>query len=447
MKAAIFGTGSVAKRLYQELSTEKGTDYISFFIDSMVRKREFCGKPVYSLENLTTIKLNEYCYYLGSISSQKSMKEELLKLGVLEKNITENYDYSEDAFQTKVLNVKTMLVYPEASDENKEKIEMSFHEYLGEMIDYIKIDYKCNGDIQKYDLILVWNKNRMHDDFILQNNKIFCIDDEFYPTIRARILNRLAYITFGDKKRKEFENKSRAILRKLKNQRAQAVYIFASGPSLERGIQIYQNRYETNTINIVCNGFIKAGKDIIKKVNPKVYLLLDILYLDGSYKELMDEIAKYVKKSECYLIVPNFWIPILVYRYQIDDKIMGIGIDADEIQFLDETKINVYNKAANVITTFGVPIASTLARKVCFIGCDGFTVNRKDEKEKGWQYSKLVSEDIQIDLSQKDMIDYEEKHYTYFDEIINYGEKKGINYHTITESYIPCLKERYSNIV
>ena len=45
------------------------------------------------------------------------------------------------------------------------------------------------------------------------------------------------------------------------------------------------------------------------------------------------------------------------------------------------------------------------------------------------------------------MIDYEEKHYTYFDEIINYGEKKGINYHTITESYIPCLKERYSNIV
>lgn len=445
MNAVIFGTGSVALRLYQELSVENGENYISFFIDSMVKKREFCGKPVYSLNNLPDINLNDYQYYLGSISSQKSMKAELLKLGISEKNINRNRDYSEDAFQAEVVNVKTLLIYPKVHAEKKEEIKMLLTQYLGILKEKIEIDYEGRLDGRKYDLVLVWDKEHLHDSEIIENNNIFCIDDRFYPTIEGRILSRLAYIISNQEKKEEYYKNSKKILRGLKAQDAQGVYIFASGPSLENGIQIYEHRKEKNTITMVCNGFIKSGKEILKKVNPKVYLLLDILYLGSSYRELMDQIADYVKNNECYLVVPNFWIPVLMCRYQIEEKIMGLALNASEIKFPDEENMSVYNKAANVITTFGIPLASVLAKKVYFTGCDGF--ENRNEKLKGWEYSKLASEDVDIDLSQRDMWDYEEKHYAYFEEIIGFGEKEGINYQTITKSHIPCLKERYQDIL
>lgn len=440
MKVAIYGTGSVALRLYQELSAKYGQDYIVFFIDSMVKKHEFCNKPVYSLQDLKEKDVNLYQYYLGSISSQKSMKEELLKIGVLEENICKDFDYSEDNFESTIKKVEKLLIYPEPKKGKKDELEETLEQYLGDKRNEISIDYVLKENCLDYDLILVWNKEHLQDKEIFLSKKRFCIDDMFYPTIAGRLLTRLSYLLSGEKKIEEYQTISKKVLKKLKEKNARAAYIFASGPLLEEGIRIYKKKQEQQVIRIVCNAFIKAGAEIMKIIQPQIYMLLDILFLDVVYKGIMDQIADYVKNNDCYLVVPDFWIPALQCRYDLDTKIMGVKIGASHITFLEEEHMAVYNKAANVITTFGIPIASVLAPKVYLAGCDGFRNNA--EKMNGWQYSKLACTNI-ADLPTEDTWDYEEKHYTYFKDILSYGEKKGIYYETITKSYIPCLKERY----
>lgn len=446
MYAAVYGTGSVALNIYTELIEEFGEDYVAFFIESMLDKDEFCGKPVYTLEYLANnIDINEYQYYLGSISSQHSMMRELLQIGVLESNINKRLDYSEDNFERSIKFIKNLLFYPKVTYREKLKLECILNLYLGELKKKLNIDFEMKKEASQYDLILVWKKEFLRDKQLEKNCKVFCIDDSFYPTIMSRIFVRLTNTLFPKDRKKLYRVKTINNIKKLISMNIEQSYIFGGGPTLEQGIESYLKNKSINSITMVCNGFINSGDSIMEKVSPQIYLLFDILYLQGDLKETLDKASKYICEHDCLLVVPDFWIPVLLNRYLgLEEKMIGLNIGSDSIHFPDTTDLSVYNKAGNVITALGIPLASTVSNEIYFIGCDG-KKNEKSENKKsvGWEYSKLAYENINLDISNRDVYDYEEKHYAYFQQLIAYGEMNNKYYESITPSYIPCLKERY----
>lgn len=443
MQAAIFGTGIVALRIYKELIEKHGEEKVAFFIDSMLKKDSFCGKPVYGLEELKELDVNQYMYYFGSISSQNSMKAELLKIGVNPENMYKKRDYSEDGFCEKVLDVKSVLIYPVPQIEKKIELEEKIRRYLGNYYNDIIIDYEKNKEIADYDLIIVWNKNNLEDIELDDNDKVFCIDNEFYRTIEQRIMIRLCNILAKKKRGNYYVEQSKKIFESLKHMSIESAYIFASGPSLSEGVEIFKKKSKAKYLTGVCNGFILGDEELINEVKPNLYFLVDMIWVGKRCEPFMTKICEYIKNNDCYLVVPEYWVPMLIEKYGIDGKVIGLDLTAKEIT-IPKDKLIVYNKATNVITTMAVPICSALADEIYFTGCDGA---KRDEENKGnWGHSVNVDLNFQALPDDKADYDYLEKHELYFEEIVSYGENIGKKYHTLTKSYIPCLQDRYDCI-
>ena len=92
--------------------------------------------------------------------------------------------------------------------------------------------------------------------------------------------------------------------------------------------------------------------------------------------------------------------------------------------------MEVYSKAHNVITKYAIPIASALTDKIYIAGCDGAKTNEKGEMV--FEHS----EELDCVMEKMDVLN----HYSYFKQVIEYGEKKHKIYKSITNSYIPVLK-------
>jgi len=110
-KYRIFGTGEVAGSYYRAISSLYGKDCISCFIDSSKSKSVFYEKHVFQTTELKKSSLNNYIYLLGSYTSESSMKSELIKVGVDDKNIITNR-FSISSFEKIDFIIKTISIYP-----------------------------------------------------------------------------------------------------------------------------------------------------------------------------------------------------------------------------------------------------------------------------------------------------------------------------------------------
>ncbi len=442
MNAVIFGTGWVAVEIYNMLIKKYGEDYVEFFVDSMLKKESLFDKPVYSLEELKLKDYNQYTYYFGSLSSQASMKEELLKIGINENCFSTKFDYSEDNFEKSVTKLDDILIYPTPDDEQRILLQSKFSEYLGTYIDDIHFHYEPERNICEYDCILVWDGKYIADDILFDSDRVFCIDENFYITISGRIFTHMYNKLYEKHNGNICEERSKKLFEKLKNYNAKSAYIFASGPSLEEGIEKYLKDGDKHSFRGVCNGYVQSSKDIDDKIKPNLYLLVDSKFVGELLNTITAKVCNYVLNNECYLVVPKAWVPLLSDKYGVTEKIIGLGMKAKEMQFPSVEDLNIYNKATNVVTTIGIPIMSSLADNIYFTGCDG-TANKKEIR---WEHSKSV--DILNVIKPYTKVakktgEYLDKHELFFSQILEYGESLGKTYESLTPSYIPCLAMRY----
>ena len=64
------------------------------------------------------------------------------------------------------------------------------------------------------------------------------------------------------------------------------------------------------------------------------------------------------------------YLHFVYYKYNLDkNKIIGLEFFSKEIIFPKKDKLEVYN-SMNVITSFSLPIASSLCNKIGIVGCD-----------------------------------------------------------------------------
>jgi hypothetical protein len=103
------------------------------------------------------------------------------------------------------------------------------------------------------------------------------------------------------------------------------------------------------------------------------------------------------------------------------------------------------------MTLFMLPIAMSLTSDVRIVGADG----RKESSSYFWEHSdsaqyedelmSTVAETHPSFFRDRVYEDYYQQHVDTLTEMIEYGERDGIGFVNLTNSYIPCLAERRVN--
>lgn len=463
-KYRIYGTGEVAGSYYRSITSLYGENCISCFIDSSKSKTVFNGKKVLKVTELERNSLNNYIYLLGTYTSESSMRAELIKAGVDEKNIIDNR-FSISSFENIDFKIRTISIYPVINTiEQLEVIDKKLKFFLPTLKDSeTKINIFCsqqlnppksdegivyiksesNLGIESTDLILVWDKKELNNKDIIKNNNVYCIDPGFFQLIDLKVLISLnkKLINREDKFRFNSILKNNYLRFYNKYHGISRAYVFGNGPLLASGIKKIPESDFKKSVRVVCNGSIN-NEEIIKMIKPNVYVISDINHFIYEMQDQMERIVDYIMNNECTLFVPNYCYMLMVSKYKnIKNKIIGISEDSDVINFPTPDNMTIYAKAHNVITRFSVPIASSLSNNVIIIGCDG--VKMDDNENKSFSHYANTASAIWLDKEPQQKNSYYIQHYMYFKELVEFGEIKGIRYISLTKSYIPVLEERY----
>lgn len=461
-KYIIYGTGKVAKEHYEHIATIYGEEAVECFLDSMLSKESFCGKPVMHPNRLKEIQCNHYKYLLGTLTNRKSMLTELIKQGVYKENIEITEDYGSNSFEENVNEVKKVLIYPEIlnhtilqSLEDEFKLVVPNMDQLDEQPTVIIREKNISSSIfsikkkavfADYDLILVWDKTHLEDKDLNDGKHIYCIDPSYFFIIDVRILLRLNYILESKEKKAYYRNESQKNYMELyKSYNGMNSYVFGCGPSCEAGTK---KKFANNSVRIVCNNLID-NVDLIKKIKPNIYVLIDEYLASQGFINMIEKINTYIIENDCVLIVPELLGAVLIRRYpMLDKKLIRMSLDAKDIQFPSPKDMSVFRKAYNVITTLALPVASFISSKIYIFGCDGVADSEEIVNGNVWKHNEKLEKDKSFDnYATGDDVEWEKeyylKHISYFEELLEYGEGLGKEYISYTKSYIPALQKRH----
>ncbi|WP_186429891.1 hypothetical protein [Clostridium sp. BSD9I1] len=468
----IYGTGEAAKQYFLQIKSRYGEKSVSFFLETNPNKNEFVGKDVFSPSKLKTIDINRYKYIVTSFASTQIMIDKLVSLGIDEKMIIRpikplynmtlgrNIDIANDiCFYPKVTDKKVLqdlLVriewYIPKTKFNNVKL------YLATDIDNVEklenVIYVDTEQIEKKmlncDIILVWDKKSLDETIIEANkSKVYCVDHMFYSTVECQTYRTIYYNCLDNNAKEYFNNLSKLNFGELvkKNKNKQKAYLFGTGPSLD---QAYRFDY-TNGFNIVCNSIVKNHR-LQNHIKPDLLVFADPVFhfspCEYARKFREDALESMKKYNDLYCLVPDYNVPILLAHYpNMKDKIIGMPtISKDKFNFPNIE--HFYTRgSSNILTLFMIPVASSIAKEIYILGCDG----RQKSETYFWKHSK----DAQYEGLMKTVFDmhpsffrdriyedYYEEHCENLRGLIEYGEEQEKKYYSLTPSYIPVLKER-----
>lgn len=483
-KYIIYGVSRAASDFYLQIQEKHGNDSISFFMESKPKQQHFMGRKVINPEYLTKNEANNYKYLITSKESKNAMIDTLVSKGVKKRNIlTRNEDDCNFKLHESIdgLNeIKSICFYPKIESDSqlnslitkikwnlpktkfmnvKIKICSNHYAYSSKEANIIPVlDKDMEDHIVGSDMILVWDKDKLSDEIIIKNKmKVYCIDPNFFWA-RDSAWSKLSYLGLSKDGKKHFIDISKENYNRMlkENSDKKIAYIFGTGPSIEKAFDFdYEDGFA-----IVCNG-IANNEAALDHIKPKAIALIDNKFFNNDEYNIifMEKAIEMFNKYKFYFITRLHNIPVILNRYpDIGDYVIGLEEkkDATEINF--PTMSNFYTKTIvsnNVLTNIMLPVASSVAEEVYIIGCDG----SNNTKSKEWNnnhyrrldyYNYKDQERICLNM-QKSFYEngreamkynYFDKHEEYLGDIINYGEKKGKKYRSLTVSNIPALKKR-----
>lgn len=224
-------------------------------------------------------------------------------------------------------------------------------------------------------------------------------------------------------------------------------YLFGTGPSLAAAMDCDFSDGTT----IICNSIV-TNVPLMRHLNPRIITIADPIFHAGcsSYAgEFRKHLCNAMDGYDVYVVVPfrdyKVYTKNLPQKYQ--DRIIGIPLQHIENANLDLTERFVVKSTANVLTLLMLPIAATLFDELGILGCDG----RKLEDDRYfWDHHQESQLNEQMQAVREahpaffdiDYNDYYLTHCEVLEKWLSEGEKKGIQFKSLTHSFIPALRKR-----
>jgi hypothetical protein len=223
-------------------------------------------------------------------------------------------------------------------------------------------------------------------------------------------------------------------------------FLFATGPS----IKDYCKFDFSDGVSIICNSIINDNK-LLEQVKPELLVFGDPIFHFGcssyaySFHEKLRETAE---RYDFKIIIPLKYYHLFVYNLpEFESRTIAIPYGADSPINLNLDK-NFYIKTTdNILTFLMLPLASTLAKNIYLLGCDGRPL---DENDYFWKHNDKTQFTGEMESIKKIhpsffKLEYNEYYLRHCDTLENYflaGEQEQHNYISLTFSYIPALIKR-----
>ncbi len=306
------------------------------------------------------------------------------------------------------------------------------------------------ADLRDFDLILIHSwKSFFFPSIWFKWEKTRLIDPVFFSSTESDQLRKLSFEILADSEKQRIFDESSSIfsmfLKRVGNKTRSIC--FTTGPSFD---QYGAFRYSSTDLKIVCNSAVKntdflsviGGPDIIVFADPVFH------FSPSTYAHLFRDYVLNCTRlyPEAILIIPESSVPILLGWYpELSGKVLGIRTQR-EFHFPTANSFSV-RSSDNVLTFLMLPLASALTKEVAVIGADG----RNPDEKYFWQHSKTAQMHSHMDSAfqvhpsffrDRNYASYYDQHCDFLEQLLKFGESKGITYYSLTPSYIPSFKSR-----
>lgn len=308
--------------------------------------------------------------------------------------------------------------------------------------------------MSKADIILRWKKDvkpaYVSDKALkrwLQGKKVFQVDPEavrqegsFYIEAGLYLLPRKGELIEENQKRfREMESALGGFSR---------AYLLATGPSVTQ----YDKFDFEDSLTIACNSTI-LDEQLMKTAQPKMLVFADPIFHFGP-SEYAASFRRTLRKSseqhDYYICIPFKYYGLFVHHMpDLRHRVIAIPFEKGRDYNFDLSSEFKVKTTANILTLLMVPLGTSFASQICFLGCDG-----RPLKEDGyfWSHNPAVQfndklaniREIHPGFFNIDYNDYYIEHCGTLREQIEAGEAIGIEFLSIGFSYIPVLSERLS---
>jgi hypothetical protein len=204
------------------------------------------------------------------------------------------------------------------------------------------------------------------------------------------------------------------------------------------------------TYRIVCNSAIR-DEELMERLRPTHICFGDPVFhfgpsaYAGQFRSDLQAVAERYRST---LVVPGYSAALLAANLPWAlGRMLPLELSSSEWHAPTMDSLTV-RSTGNVLTQQMVPLAISLARSVDIGGADG----RKPDEKYFWTHSKTHQYDDALMNSafvahpaffrDTDYADYYAEHCAAVDELIRYGEERGGQFTTVTNSYIPALATR-----
>lgn len=313
---------------------------------------------------------------------------------------------------------------------------------------FLSIDYDyvfVTTESERSNLISIKNKFKCKFEIVRVDHETVQYADSFFLRFAEKIP--------GLHQKYKIQS-SRLVDEFLPKMRTKKAYLFGTGPNFE-----YIQDYDfSDGLVVACNS-MAINKDIINKINPKLFVIADPIFHAGpsSYAaEFRSAFLDILGVRDCPIIVPmrdyhiyESYFPDSVFRRLIPMEFKPLD-DAGPVLNIIESKC--VTTTSNILTLFQIPLAATLADDVYISGCDGRPLTHNSYF---WSHSKAVQindkmADIKLAHPAFFNISYDDYYSAHLDTLekwISCGEKIGKKFFNLTPSYIPALQSRTKDFV
>ena len=224
-------------------------------------------------------------------------------------------------------------------------------------------------------------------------------------------------------------------------------YLFCTGPNVSK----YKKHDYSDGLSIICNSII-FDDEMMEYIKPQVLCFSDSIFHFGPSRyaaEYFKKLREVILKYDLLLFTHFNYYRIINHNYpECADRTIAIPIDYEKPFSYNLLKDFYINPFGSVLHLLMLPIASTFTNKINILGADG---KRETDNKYFWSHNKKTQINDQMDNMRVahpsffdiNYSDFYEKHKEILKQYINEGEMYGKYYASLTESYIPCLKERY----